>query len=167
MADRAVLRGVKMAPEALSCESPVQVCHLGFAYGLRIVVTDSVSGTPLVGPDAVVEIRDGAYVDTLEQMSPTEYLGAGERAGSYAITAQRPGYRVWRRQRTGRLHVRMAALRRGVGQSAMVTARAYANHDAPSAPTRHRTRRHDEVHRHHDEREPVVRAPRGPRNGRT
>lgn len=86
-----------LAALSLACESPVQVCNLEFVYGLRIVVADSVSGAPLVGPETVVAIRDGAYVDTLEQMSPTEYLGAGERAGTYAINVQRPGYRVWQR----------------------------------------------------------------------
>jgi hypothetical protein len=86
---------VAMAAVSLSCKSPVQVCNLNFVYGLTVVVTDSVSGTPLVGLETHVEIRDGAYVDTLEQMSPTEYLGAGERAGTYSVKVQRSGYRVW------------------------------------------------------------------------
>ena len=86
---------VAMAAVSLSCKSPVQVCNLNFVYGLTVVVTDSVSGTPLVGLETRVEIRDGAYVDTLEQMTPTEYLGAGERAGTYSVKVQRSGYRVW------------------------------------------------------------------------
>lgn len=103
------IRIVALATIVVSCESPVRGCNLNFVHGLRVIVTDSVSGTPLVGPETMVEVRDGTYADTLEPTSPTEYSGAGERAGTYAVTVQRSGYRVWLRNgirvRAGACHV--------------------------------------------------------------
>ena len=49
----------------------------------------------LGGVETIVEVRDGAYVDTLPPFG-NEYSGAGERAGTYSVTVQRLGYRVWR-----------------------------------------------------------------------
>ena len=80
-----------------ACKSPLMACNLNLVYGLVIVVTDSSSGAPLGGVETIVEVRDGAYVDTLPPFGPNEYSGAGERPGTYSVTVQRSGYRVWRR----------------------------------------------------------------------
>ena len=80
---------------ASACNSPLVACNLNLVYGLTIVVTDSTSGAPLGGLETIVEIRDGAYVDTLPPFGPSEYSGAGERPGTYSVKVQRPGYRVW------------------------------------------------------------------------
>ena len=78
------------------CKSPLVACNLNLVYGLIIVVTDSSSEALLGGVETTVEVRDGAYVDTLSLFG-NEYSGAGERPGTYSVTVQRSGYRVWRR----------------------------------------------------------------------
>ena len=80
-----------------ACDQRLVACNLNLVYGLRVAVTDSISGTPLVGPETIVEVRDGSYVDTLMQGTATDYIGAGERPGTYSIKVQRPAYRVWQR----------------------------------------------------------------------
>ena len=82
-----------------ACRYPVQACDLKLVYGLTIVVTDSTSGVPLGGAETLVEVRDGAYVDTLPPFIANEYAGAGERPGTYSVMVQRLGYRLW--QSTG------------------------------------------------------------------
>ena len=77
-----------------ACRSPLVACNLNLVYGLIIVVTDSSSGAPLGGVETIVEVRDGAYVDTLPPFG-NEYSGAGERPGTYSVKVQRSGYRVW------------------------------------------------------------------------
>jgi len=80
-----------------ACNSPLVACNLNLVYGLTIVVTDSATGVPLGGSETIVEVRDGAYVDTLPPFGPSEYSGAGERPGTYSVKVQRSGYRVWQR----------------------------------------------------------------------
>lgn len=77
-----------------ACKSPLVACDLSLVYGLTIVVTDSSSGAPLGGVETIVEVRDGAYVDTLPAFG-NEFSGAGERPGTYSVKVQRLGYRVW------------------------------------------------------------------------
>ena len=92
-----------------ACEDSPTICNYNLVYGLTVVVIDSVTGTPLVGPETIVEATDGAYVDTLEQVSATEYSDARERPGTYSVKVQRQGYRVWQtngiRVREGECHV--------------------------------------------------------------
>ena len=78
-----------------ACEQPLRACNYNFVYGRRIAVTDSSTGMNLAGQETIVEVRDGAYVDTVPQATPTEYQGAGERPGTYSIKVQRQGFGVW------------------------------------------------------------------------
>ena len=78
-----------------ACRSPLVACNLNLVFGLTIVVTDSTTGAPLGGVATIVEVRDGANVDTLPEMAPNEYAGAGERPGTYSVKVLRSGYRVW------------------------------------------------------------------------
>lgn len=71
-------------------------CSLNLVYGLITVVTDSSSGAPLGGVETIVEVRDGAYVDTLPPFG-NEYSGARERPGTYSVKELRLGYRVWQK----------------------------------------------------------------------
>jgi hypothetical protein len=80
-----------------ACEQPLQACDLNLVYGLTIVVADSITGAPLGGLETIVEVREGAYVDTLPPFGTNEYSGAGERPGMYSVKVQRVGYRVWQR----------------------------------------------------------------------
>jgi hypothetical protein len=92
-----------------ACEEQPTVCNYNLVYGLTVVVTDSANGSPLADLETIVEARDGVYVDTLEQVSATEYSDGRERAGTYSVKVQRPGYRVWEangiRVRQGECHV--------------------------------------------------------------
>ena len=88
---------VVLAVLSASCEEPLTVCNLNLVYGLIVVPTDSITGRSLAGSGTLVEVRDGSYVDTLQQMSATEYQGAGERPGTYTVMVQHQGYRPWQR----------------------------------------------------------------------
>ena len=96
MARVTILATLGLALLTGACRSPLVACNLNLVYGLTIVVTDSATGTPLTGAATIVEVRDGAYVDTLPDFG-NEYSGAGERPGTYSVTVQRLGYRVWSR----------------------------------------------------------------------
>ena len=65
-----------------ACEGG-EACTDEFRFGLKVSVTDA-SGAPVC--DAMVIAREGTYVETLEPEFCI-YHGAGERAGTYEITA--------------------------------------------------------------------------------
>jgi hypothetical protein len=58
-------------------------CTDEFRFGLQVSVTDA-SGAPVC--DAMVIARDGTYAETLDA-ELCMYHGAGERGGTYEITA--------------------------------------------------------------------------------
>lgn len=81
---------VTTAIAAASGCGPV-MCTAEYVYGLSITVVDG-AGERVC--DATVVARDGEYEETLESFGPAEdctYVGAGERAGTYEVTASRPG----------------------------------------------------------------------------
>ena len=81
-----VLLGSVASP---SCSSN---CTEQSVYGLNIRVADKASGTAIC--DAVVIATDGKYSEKLLQHGAPDcvYVGAGERAGTYNVTAARDGY---------------------------------------------------------------------------
>ncbi len=68
------------------------VCTSIYAYGLTVTVTDAATQQPIC--DATVTATDGTYSEQLQpaNSSPCSYLGAGERPGTYTVTATRSGY---------------------------------------------------------------------------
>jgi hypothetical protein len=69
--------------------------------GIRVVITDSVSGEPRA-MEAVAVAREGAFVDTLDPaVSQGNVLisrqGAYERPGTYEVVVRAPGYLDWAR----------------------------------------------------------------------
>lgn len=69
-------------------------CTEIYIYGLNVTVKDDAAGVPIC--DAVVTAVDGAYTETLEAQAfggDCTYNGAGERAGSYTITAKKTGFK--------------------------------------------------------------------------
>ncbi len=64
-------------------------CTTEFRYGLSGTVTDP-DGEAIEG--VTVTITDGDYEEDAMFLSDTEYVGAGERAGTYTITVEAPGY---------------------------------------------------------------------------
>ena len=78
-----------------ACKDPL--CTLNYGYGLTIIVQDSVTTASLVGDGTTVTVREGSYVDSVQQVG-TVYQAAGERPGTYTIQVQRAGYRHWSRE---------------------------------------------------------------------
>jgi len=99
---RAVMRetglflvAIAFCSEQISC---AQTCTDDFRYGLSVSVVDRLTGAPIC--DATVTATDGSHSETL-MMLPRDtfadggiqclYVGAGERAGTYAIDARAEG----------------------------------------------------------------------------
>lgn len=62
------------------------------AIRLKVV---SASGDPLPPSSAVVQIRDGSFVDST-QVTSSDWTGlAHERSGTYTIVVEKPGYQTW------------------------------------------------------------------------
>jgi hypothetical protein len=96
-------------------------CTLVFDYGLNIVVTDSVAGSPPA--QAILIATSTGYVDSVGPARPFRLHGefvlilptAGERPGTYSVVVRSPGYRDWTRSNiqvtADRCHVRPLVLR--------------------------------------------------------
>ena len=66
------------------------VCTANFAYGVNATVTDAVTGEPVA--DATLILSAGSYQETMQAFPDGDFVGAGERAGTYTLTASAPGY---------------------------------------------------------------------------
>jgi hypothetical protein len=74
-------------------QAPDGACTAQFVYGLTVTVQDRVTGQRIC--DAQVIAVSGSYRETLDPRGPTEsctYAGAGERRGTYDVTASKSGY---------------------------------------------------------------------------
>lgn len=72
------------------CRSGGAACTLLYAYGVSATVTDVATGAPIT--KATLTLTDGSYQETMQSFGDGEYVGAGERAGTYTLTATAPGY---------------------------------------------------------------------------
>lgn len=95
-----------------------EVCTLSIEPGIRVTITDSVSGEPRAA-DAVGVAREGMFVDTLRPgVSQGNVMisrqGADERPGFYEVVVRAPGYAEWVRNgvivRAGDCHVNSVQL---------------------------------------------------------
>jgi hypothetical protein len=78
----------------VACSDPT-VCTLSFVYGIVVRVEDSASGAH-AGSGALLVLRDGAYIESTEESFDGLHLhGAGERAGVYTVTVEKPTYHDW------------------------------------------------------------------------
>ena len=66
------------------------VCTDLYAYGVSVTVTDAGTGQPVT--NATLTLTDGAYTEVMQYIPTGDYVGAGERAGTYTLTAGAPGY---------------------------------------------------------------------------
>ena len=74
-----------------SCTLPDPIaCTALYAYGVSATVTDQETGAPI--DNATLTLVDGAYEEDMESYQSGEFVGAGERAGTYTLTADAPGY---------------------------------------------------------------------------
>lgn len=73
------------------------VCTLEARAGITVEIRDARTFAPIAAA-ATVEIRDGGYVETIGAVTggggatDLQKWGAYERAGTYTVTVQRPGY---------------------------------------------------------------------------
>jgi hypothetical protein len=65
-------------------------CTLEYRYGVNVTLTDSQTGDPI--DNAVLTLTEGAYSEVMQTFPTGDYVGAGERAGTYTLTAAAPGF---------------------------------------------------------------------------
>ena len=65
-------------------------CTALYAYGVSATVTCAVNGDPI--NDATLTLTDGGYSEVMQFVVTGDYVGAGERAGTYSLTAVAAGY---------------------------------------------------------------------------
>ena len=71
-------------------DEPV-ACTTVFVYGLNVTLVDADTGAAIDG--ATLTLTEGAYSETMEAFPGSGYyVGAGERAGTYTLTAEADGY---------------------------------------------------------------------------
>ena len=68
------------------------VCTLVYVYGINGSVTDADTGEPIDG--ATLTLKDGFYQEQMQSSQNGGFAGAGERAGTYSLTAVAPGYQT-------------------------------------------------------------------------
>jgi len=59
-------------------------------YGVSAEVTDAQTGAAIA--NATLTLQDGNYIEVMQSITPGEYFGAGERPGTYSLTAQASGF---------------------------------------------------------------------------
>jgi len=67
------------------------VCTEIYVYGVNVTVTDE-NGDPVSG--ATLTLVEGEFSEVMEEIRPGEgeYVGAGERAGTYTLIVEADGY---------------------------------------------------------------------------
>ncbi len=65
-------------------------CTALFAYGVNATVTDAVTGASIA--NATLTLTESGYTEVMQPFPTGDYVGAGERAGTYTLTATAPGY---------------------------------------------------------------------------
>jgi hypothetical protein len=68
---------------------PPTTCTLEAVFGINISLVDA-AGEPVTG--ATITSRDGEFEETLTELTPGNYAGAVERAGSYDLTIEAEGF---------------------------------------------------------------------------
>ena len=61
-----------------------------FAYGVNVTLTNAVTGEPV--SNATLTLAEGSYTEVMQSIPTGDYVGAGERAGTYTLTATAPGF---------------------------------------------------------------------------
>lgn len=68
-------------------------CDTEYVPGIRIGASDARTGLPVDSLSGYV--RDGAYVDSIQQAWTGPAEAAGERPGTYEVHLRAPGYVAW------------------------------------------------------------------------
>lgn len=70
-------------------DPPPRACTQLYAYGVTINLV-SPGGQAVTG--ATLTLSEGTYTETMQEVMPGSYVGAGERPGRYSVQVQAPGY---------------------------------------------------------------------------
>ncbi len=95
---RACHMGVSVAALAgmLGCSDPIgTICTEEARPGILVTVRDSVTSAPVAG--ARVVARTPTAADTSDGLPDGTYPLAYEKAGTYEVTVEQTGYRLWTR----------------------------------------------------------------------
>jgi Carboxypeptidase regulatory-like domain len=65
-------------------------CTALYAYGVNASVTNASTGAPI--GNATLTLKDGDYEEVMQPFPTGDYVGAGERKGTYTLTAEAPGF---------------------------------------------------------------------------
>ena len=68
-------------------------CTEQFVYGITVHVLDATTGLP-VSDGLSGNVQDGSYSEAMMALG-ADLVGAGERAGTYAVTVTATGYTEW------------------------------------------------------------------------
>ena len=66
------------------------VCTEIFVSGVNATVTNADTGGVIEG--VTLTLTEGDYTETMMELSPGNYAGAGERAGTYTLTVEAEGF---------------------------------------------------------------------------
>lgn len=76
---------------AASCTMPPGIaCTALYAYGFTVTLTDATTGAAI--DNGTLTLTDGSYQEVMQHFPGSGYVGAGERAGTYTLTASAPGF---------------------------------------------------------------------------
>lgn len=106
--------GIVLVPLG-ACENPVVACNLNALPGIRLSVVDAGTGARVPDAnDARAIAREGGFADTSFIVGGDAGL-ATERAGTYDVRVEYPGYQLWTSSNIvvepGRCHVQQRQLR--------------------------------------------------------
>ena len=73
-----------------ACNTGGIACTALYAYGISATVTNAVTGEAI--SNATLTLTDGAYQETMTSFPSNEFVGAGERKGTYTLTATAAGF---------------------------------------------------------------------------
>ena len=82
-----------------ACGDPIVDLPVGcteqFVYGISVQVVDVTSGAQRAS-GSTLTVREGSYEEVVTGVTGNNTMvAAGERAGTYAVTITRDGYRTW------------------------------------------------------------------------
>ena len=89
---RKMMMVVSVVVAAYGCGTllPGTACTALYAYGVSVTLTNASTGAPI--SNATLTLTEGTYVETMQLIASGDYVGAGERAGTYTLTAAAPGF---------------------------------------------------------------------------
>ena len=66
------------------------ICTANLVYGLSVTLTDADTGAPISG--ATLTLTEGDFSEVMMELDAGQYVGAGERAGTYRLTIEADGF---------------------------------------------------------------------------